>query len=85
MAGSAITRKLVAATAGALVVSGGRFYIHADAPALPAATLTSDDLRGDVTIVGSHPLRVEGDDPGRAPHQVVESRPSARPAASIGA
>jgi quinol monooxygenase YgiN len=33
----AITRKLVAAMAGALVVSGGRFYIHAGAPALPAA------------------------------------------------
>ncbi|WPB83652.1 phage tail protein [Sediminicoccus rosea] len=53
----AITRKLVAAMAGALVVSGGRFYIHAGAPALPAATLTSDDLRGDVTIVGSRPRR----------------------------
>ncbi len=53
----AITRKLVAAMAGALVVSGGRFYIHAGAPALPAATLTSDDLRGDVTIVGARPRR----------------------------
>jgi hypothetical protein len=53
----AITRKLVAAMAGALVVSGGRFFIHAGAPALPAATLTSDDLRGDVTIQGSRPRR----------------------------
>ena len=56
----AITRKLVAAMAGALVVSGGRFYIHAGAPALPAATLTSDDLRGDVTIVGSRPRHRRG-------------------------
>ena len=53
----AITRKLVSAMAGALVVSGGRFFIHAGAPALPAATLTSDDLRGDVTIQGSRPRR----------------------------
>jgi hypothetical protein len=53
----AITRKLVAAMAGALVVSGGRFFIHAGGPALPAATLTSDDLRGDVTIQGSRPRR----------------------------
>jgi hypothetical protein len=53
----AITRKLVAAMAGALVVSGGRFFIHAGAPALPAATLTSSDLRGDVTIQGSRPRR----------------------------
>ncbi len=35
-----ITRNLVAAIAGALVVSDGRFYIHAGAPALPAATLS---------------------------------------------
>ncbi|WP_333673683.1 phage tail protein, partial [Elioraea tepidiphila] len=53
----AITRKLVAAMAGALVVSGGRFFIHAGGPALPAATLSSDDLRGDVTIQGSRPRR----------------------------
>ncbi|WP_229678222.1 phage tail protein, partial [Caldovatus sediminis] len=53
----AITRKLVAAMAGALVVSGGRFFIHAGGPALPAATLTADDLRGDVTIQGSRPRR----------------------------
>ncbi len=53
----AITRKLAAAMAGALVVSGGRFFIHAGAPALPAATLTSDDLRGDVTIQGARPRR----------------------------
>jgi hypothetical protein len=53
----AITRKLVAAMAGALVVSGGRFFIHAGGPALPAATLTSNDLRGDVTIQGSRPRR----------------------------
>jgi hypothetical protein len=53
----AITRKLVSAMAGALVVSGGRFYIHAGGPALPAATLTSNDLRGDVTIGGSRPRR----------------------------
>jgi hypothetical protein len=53
----AITRKLVAAMAGALVVSGGRFFIHAGGPALPSATLTSDDLRGDVTIQGSRPRR----------------------------
>lgn len=52
-----ITRKIVAAMAGALVVSGGRFFIHAGAPALPAATLRSDDLRGDVTIVGARPRR----------------------------
>ncbi|MCS6932376.1 MAG: hypothetical protein NZM27_09225 [Acetobacteraceae bacterium] len=43
--------------AGALVVSGGRFFIHAGGPALPSATLTSDDLRGDVTIQGSRPRR----------------------------
>jgi len=53
----AITRKLVAAMAGAMVASGGRFFVHAGAPALPAATLTSDDLRGDVTIAGSRPRR----------------------------
>ena len=53
----AITEKLVAAMAGALVVSGGRFFIHAGAPALPVATLTSDDLRGDVTIQGSRARR----------------------------
>jgi hypothetical protein len=53
----AITRKLVAAMAGAMVVSGGRFFIHAGGPALPSATLTSDDLRGDVTIQGSRPRR----------------------------
>ncbi|GIX10382.1 phage tail protein [Elioraea sp.] len=52
-----ITRKLVAAMAGALVVSGGRFFIHAGAPALPAATLRSDDLRGDVTVIGARPRR----------------------------
>jgi hypothetical protein len=33
------------------------FFIHAGAPALPAATLTSDDLRGDVTIQGARPRR----------------------------
>ena len=43
--------------AGALVVSGGRFFIHAGGPALPVATLTSDDLRGDVTIQGSRARR----------------------------
>ncbi|HEV7456461.1 MAG TPA: phage tail protein [Roseococcus sp.] len=53
----AITRKLVAAMAGAMVVSGGRFFIHAGGPALPSATLTSNDLRGDVTIQGSRPRR----------------------------
>ena len=53
----AITRKLVAAMAGALVLSARRFYIHAGPPAPPAATLTSDDLRGDVTIVGTRPRR----------------------------
>ena len=53
----AITEKLVAAMAGALVVSGGRFFIHAGGPALPVATLTSDDLRGDVTIQGSRARR----------------------------
>ena len=53
----AITQKLVSAMAGAMVVSGGRFYIHAGAPALPVATLTSDDLRGDVSVLGSRPRR----------------------------
>ncbi|MGG5890221.1 phage tail protein [Falsiroseomonas sp. HC035] len=53
----AITEKLVAAMAGALVVSGGRFFIHAGGPVLPVATLTSDDLRGDVTIQGSRARR----------------------------
>lgn len=53
----AITRKLVSAMAGALVLSGGRFFVHAGGPALPMATLTSDDLRGDVTIQGSRPRR----------------------------
>ena len=53
----AITEKLVAAMAGALVISGGRFFVHAGAPALPSATLTSDDLRGDVTIQGSRARR----------------------------
>jgi hypothetical protein len=52
-----ITRKLVAAMAGVLVVSGGRFFIHAGAPALPAATLHGDDLRGDVTIASARPRR----------------------------
>lgn len=52
-----ITRKLVAAMAGALVVSGGRFFIHAGAPALPTATLRGDDLRGDVTIASARPRR----------------------------
>ncbi|MBS7789419.1 hypothetical protein KTR66_05405 [Roseococcus sp. SDR] len=49
----AITRKLLAAMAGTMVVSGGRFVIHAGAPALPAATLTAADLRGDVSVMGS--------------------------------
>ncbi len=53
----AITRKLVSAMAGALVVSGGRFFIHAGTPALAVATLTSNDLRGDVAIQGSRPRR----------------------------
>lgn len=53
----AITTKLVSAMAGALVVSGGRFFVHAGGPALPMATLTSDDLRGDVTIQGSRARR----------------------------
>jgi hypothetical protein len=53
----AITRKLVSAMAGALVVSGGRFFIHGGTPALAVATLTSNDLRGDVAIQGSRPRR----------------------------
>lgn len=53
----AITRKLVAAMAGALVVSGGRFFIHAGGPALPVTTLNANALRGDVTIQGSRPRR----------------------------
>jgi hypothetical protein len=53
----AITRKLVAAMAGALVVSGGRFFIHAGGPALPTFTLNANALRGDVTIQGSRPRR----------------------------
>jgi hypothetical protein len=52
-----ITRKIVDSMAGVLVVSGGKFFIHAGAPALPAATITSDDLRGTVTIQGSRPRR----------------------------
>jgi hypothetical protein len=53
----AITRKLVAAMAGALVVSGGRFFVHAGGPALPVTTLNANTLRGDVTIQGSRPRR----------------------------
>ena len=53
----AITRKLVAAMAGALVVSGGRFFVHAGGPALPVTTLNANALRGDVTIQGSRPRR----------------------------
>ncbi len=53
----AITCKLVAAMAGALVVSGGRFFIHAGGPALPVTTLNANALRGDVTIQGSRPRR----------------------------
>jgi len=52
-----ITRKIAAAMAGVLVVSGGRFFIHAGAPALPAATITSADLHGSVTVQGSRPRR----------------------------
>ena len=52
-----ITRKIVAAMAGVLVVSGGRFFLHAGAPALPAATITSAELRGSVTVQGSRPRR----------------------------
>jgi hypothetical protein len=52
-----ITRKIVDSMAGVLVVSGGKFFIHAGAPALPAATITSDDLRGTVTVQGSRPRR----------------------------
>jgi hypothetical protein len=52
-----ITRKIVDSMAGVLVVSGGKFFIHAGAPALPAATITSDDLRGTVAIQGSRPRR----------------------------
>jgi len=53
----AITEKLVSTMAGALVASGGRFFIHAGAPAVSLATLTSNDLRGDVTIQGSRARR----------------------------
>ena len=53
----AITRKLVAAMAGAMVVSGGRFFVHAGGPALPVTTLNANALRGDVTIQGSRPRR----------------------------
>jgi hypothetical protein len=53
----AITRKLVAAMAGALVVSDGRFFIHAGGPALPVTRLNAHALRGDVTIQGSRPRR----------------------------
>ncbi|MCX7685744.1 MAG: phage tail protein, partial [Acetobacteraceae bacterium] len=52
-----ITRKLVASMAGVLVVSGGRFFVHTGAPALPAATITSAELRGSVTVQGSRPRR----------------------------
>ncbi|GIX10680.1 phage tail protein [Elioraea sp.] len=52
-----ITRKIVAAMAGVLVVTGGRFFVHAGAPALPAATITSAELRGSVTVQGSRPRR----------------------------
>ena len=52
-----ITRKIVAAMAGVLVVSGGRFFVHAGAPALPAATVTSAELRGAVTVQGARPRR----------------------------
>jgi len=52
-----ITRKIVASMAGVLVVSGGRFFVHAGAPALPAATVTSAELRGAVTVQGSRPRR----------------------------
>jgi len=52
-----ITRKIVAAMAGVLVVSGGRFFIHAGAPCLPAATITSAELRGTVTVQASRPRR----------------------------
>ncbi len=52
-----ITRKIAAVMAGVLVVSGGRFFVHAGAPALPAATITSTDLRGSVTVQGSRPRR----------------------------
>lgn len=50
-----ITRKIVAAMDGVLVVSGGRFFVHAGAPALPAAAITSGELRGAVTVQGSRP------------------------------
>lgn len=43
--------------AGALVVSGGRFFVHAGGPALPVTTLNANVLRGDVTIQGSRPRR----------------------------
>jgi hypothetical protein len=49
----AITRKLVAAMAGALVVSGGRFFIHAGGPALPITTLNANALRGDIRLLPS--------------------------------
>ncbi|MDW8315583.1 MAG: phage tail protein, partial [Rhodovarius sp.] len=33
------------------------FFVHAGAPALPAATITSAELRGSVTVQGSRPRR----------------------------
>jgi hypothetical protein len=53
----AVTRKLLAAMAGTLIVSGGRFVMHAGAPAIPAASITANDLRGDVSVLGSRPRR----------------------------
>ena len=53
----AITRKIVSAMAGTLVVSGGRFFIQAGAPAIAAGTIGAADLRGEISVSGSRPRR----------------------------
>ena len=52
-----LRRAILAAGVSRMMAMFRRIFIHAGGPALPAATLTSDDLRGDVTIQGSRPRR----------------------------
>ena len=52
-----LRRAILAAGVSRMMAMFRRIFIHAGGPALPAATLTSDDLRGDVTIQGARPRR----------------------------
>lgn len=52
-----ILQGMLSSMAGVAVYVGGKWFLHAGAPATPTLTLSEDDLRGDMTIVPKRSMR----------------------------